>query len=85
MIARLASSKDAGERCRSCPRKIREGETILVQNLSDDVSWKCRTIRWHAACVQRTIDRAPEPVVRQRFDEIRDRMVTTGKAFPNAS
>lgn len=81
MTGLIAKERHTEHRCRSCPRSIKVGEAILEQRLGNDVSYNARVIYFHVECVQRVIDRTPEPVVKSTFSEIRDRMIETGVAY----
>jgi hypothetical protein len=68
------------EKCRHCGRAVRAGQVVLVQHGYE--SYTRRDFVVHARCMRLLLDTAPPEMDQTAYEELRERILATGNAFP---
>lgn len=69
------------EKCQHCGRKIRPGQVVLVKH-GWDGTYSSRDFAIHARCMKLLLETAPPEQDQLAYEELRDRILVTGNAFP---
>lgn len=69
-----AGSQHQGSTCHLCNRKIKTGESILTQQFNL-ARGQYHVVRYHAKCMQRVVDRAPENETTEAFKKLREKVI----------
>lgn len=80
-VLEAKSRRYVGRKCRACPRQIRKGQAIMVDQIAT-AHFAERDYVVHVECMSRLVATAPPSRDERAFEALRERIIESGSAFP---